>query len=166
MKLSIPTVMAIFAISTISNFVSAAPATIEWFEPEHYRDVKPSNGSKSAFQKRVFKELDIHFIKLAESLPADHLLQIKVTNLDLAGDVKYMVGPSNSTIRVIDNLYIPRIEFSYQLLDGEKNIVQSGEENIKDMGFNVGVNTFKSESYSYEKKLIADWFHKTFPERK
>ncbi|MDG1732283.1 MAG: DUF3016 domain-containing protein [Thalassotalea sp.] len=141
--------------------VQAATVEIEWFEPEHYRDIKVANGGKKAFQERVFKDLESYFIEFAASLPEKQVLKLKVTDIDLAGDIKYMVGPNNQTMRVISDLYFPRMKFSYQLTEGVK-VLQSGEENIKDMGFNMSSAHHNRDSFYYEKEMIKDWFEDTF----
>lgn len=165
MKKLMSMLLVLCSFTVVSN-VSAAEVEIEWFEPEHYRDVKPSSGSKSAFQKRVFRELTEHFSELAAKLPENQTLKIKVTDVDLAGDIRYMVGPNNLTLRVVENIYFPRMEFSYQLLDSTQQVLKSGDENIKDMAFNSGIHTRRSnDSYYYEKQLLSDWYHDSFEQQ-
>lgn len=157
----------VFGSFIFSANAFAASSEVEWVKPENFSDIRPANESRSRYHKRVFKHLEEHFAELAEKLPADQTLKIQVNNLDLAGDVRYMVGPNNSTVRVIQDIYFPKIRFNYQLVDKIDVQITSGEADIKDMSFNTGIrNNMTSDSFYYEKEMISDWFKKTFPKSK
>lgn len=159
--------IAIISLSIFTVPALAGQAEVEWVKPEKFTDIKPANESRSNLHKRIFKELEQHFAELAEKLPEDQILKVSVTNLDLAGHVRYMVGPNNATVRVVDDLYFPRMKFDYQLIANDKSVVSTAKVDIKDMSFNTGIrSSFSSESFYYEKNMIDDWFYETFPEVK
>ncbi|WNC71792.1 DUF3016 domain-containing protein [Thalassotalea psychrophila] len=167
MNKMIKVIAAIMSLSMFTVPAFAGQAEIDWVEPDKFTDIRPGNESRSNMQKRVFKELEQHFSELAEKLPAEQTLKISVTNLDLAGDIRYMVGPNNSTIRVVEDLYFPKMKFDYQLVSSDKSIISTAKADIKDMSFNTGVRrSMSSEAFYYEKNMIDDWFYKTFPETK
>ncbi len=150
---------------SISQQASAAQSKVEWFEPEHYVDVRAANQNRISYRKQVFRAFEKHIAKRAEKLPSDHTLVMKFTDVDLAGDVRYMVGPNNSDIRVIKDIYIPRLKFEYKLLDSNDKVVKEASENIKDMGFfSNSTKRRNSDSFHYEKELLDDWFKDAFPE--
>lgn len=157
--------LALGSFVTVSSSVFAAGSEVEWFEPEHYSDIRPANENRKSYRKRVFKSLEKHIAKQSSKLPSDQTLIMKFTDVDLAGDVRYMVGPNNMDVRVIKDIYIPRLKFEYKLLDGDKQVIQQGAENIKDMSFTMNTNLRRNhESYYYEKNLLDDWFKSTFKE--
>ncbi|WOH37004.1 DUF3016 domain-containing protein [Thalassotalea fonticola] len=157
----------VITVSMFAPAVFAGQAEVEWIKPEKFTDIKPANESRSHLQKRIFKELEQHFSELAEKLPDGQMLKVSVTNLDLAGDVRYMVGPNNATIRVVEDLYFPKMKFDYQLIASDQSVISTAKADIKDMSFNTGVrSSFSSESFHYEKTMIDDWFYQTFPETK
>ena len=153
-----------------SQAQAAANVEVTWENPKEYTDVKPSNESRKHFRKRVFKQLDNHFVELAEKLPDGQTLQVTVTDLDLAGQVwpaSFVgFGNSGSDVRLIKRIDIPRMTFSYKLLDADKNVIQeSSEVKIKDMGFQDRLtSSFRDEPFRYEKQMIKDWFNDEFPE--
>lgn len=160
-------IAAIISVSIFSGPVLAGQAEIEWIKPEKFTDIRPANESRSNLHKRIFKELEQHFSQLAEKLPEGQMLKVSVTNLDLAGDVRYMVGPNNATIRVVEDLYFPKMKFDYQLIASDKSVISTAKVDIKDMSFNTGVrSSLSSKAFHYEKSMIDDWFYKTFPETK
>jgi hypothetical protein len=140
--------------------VHAADVKVTWTEPSKYRDIYSGNQGKKRFRESTFKELEKHLLKLAKALPESQKLEIDVTDVDLAGDVN---SSSMRDIRVIKEIYFPRIKFSYKLINEELAIIQSGDVNIKDMNFMMGISSrYRNKSLGYEKKLLDDWFKDQF----
>ena len=115
---------------------SAATSEVKWTNPDKYRDVDAGDGHRAKFKARIFANFEEHFSLLAEKLPEGQTLLIDVKDVDLAGDVHQNM----QRIRVIKEIFFPRIEFSYQVLDGNKNVLTSGDVNLKDMSFMMGSN--------------------------
>lgn len=151
--------------------LSKADVEINWQNPENYRDVRPTSETRTSFREHVFSQLGEYMEKLAETLPDQHTLQITVTDLDLAGEVwpaSFVgLGTSASDVRIIKNIDIPRISFSYSMRSNNKNnkdVVKQGEVDLKDMGFMDRPNRFfDSDNLRYEKTMLKNWFEDTFP---
>jgi hypothetical protein len=147
---------------------------IAWHEPQKFRDVKHPTMSRKRYRESVFKELESYFEELTEALPDGQVLNINVTELDLAGTVQTqsMAGLSlysqNSfsdmnEYRIMRNIDIPRMTFSYTLKDEKGQLIQQDEVALKDLNYLTRVNTIrKSTSLRYEKSMISSWFEKTF----
>lgn len=142
----------------------AADVTIEWLTPEKYRDIRSDAESQKSFQERVITALTDHFENAAAAtLPVDQTLYLTITDVDLAGDVDYFFFRSPQPVRVMRDIYFPSIEFNYVLKDADGNVLKSGEENIKDMGYLFsGTVHIKDSPFDYEKRMIDDWFKKNF----
>lgn len=154
-----------FGLST--HTFAQAEVEIVWDKPEKYRDVKPSNESRKKFREATFERLDKYLNKLATALPDDKKLLMQVSDLDLAGQVwpaSFVgMGHSSSDVRVIKDIDIPRMTFSYQLLDKSGQVVQQASVNLKDMAFlNRSNHLFKSEPLRYEKNMLKNWFEQEF----
>jgi hypothetical protein len=140
---------------------------IEWDNPEKYRDVRPSNESRKRFRDSTFKRINEYMNKLALALPENKKLLMKVSDLDLAGEVfpaSFVgLGHSTSDVRVIKSIDIPRMKFSYQLLDESGQVLQQADVNLKDMSFLDRSNhSFRSEPLRYEKNMLKRWFEQEF----
>jgi len=145
---------------TLTVAAHAATVNIQWQHPDKYTDVQAGEGSQQAFQKRVFSQLDKHFAKLAKKLPADQQLNIKVTNLDLAGDVNF---GNAQRIRIVRDIFIPRMVLSYQLLDSSGKTLKKQQVKLQDLSFMNNISLkYQNDSLGYEKNMIDNWFKKTF----
>lgn len=154
---------------TVFAPTQAAEVKITWEEPESYSDVKPTNESRKRFRERTLQELEEHIVDLASDLPESQVLSMTVTNVDLAGQVwpSQFVGFGNgagSDVRIIKRVDIPRMTFSYSLANADGQVILSGEDvKLKDMDFmESNIRRNRTESLSYEKAMLNDWFSDTF----
>ncbi|MDP5032030.1 MAG: DUF3016 domain-containing protein [Paraglaciecola sp.] len=166
-KLIVPLVASSLALISVPSF-SQAEVEVNWQNPESYRDVRPTGESRKRFREHTFAELQDYIVKLAEQLPQGQKLTLNVTNLDLAGQVwpASFVGLGHSTndVRVVKNIDIPRMSFSYTLTNKAGEIVQQAEVDLKDMAFMDRANRFfDSENLRYEKNMLKSWFDAEFP---
>ena len=154
---------------TVFAPTQAAEVKITWEEPESYSDVRPTNESRKRFRERTLQELEEHIVDLASDLPESQVLSMTVTNVDLAGQVwpSQFVGFGNgagSDVRMIKRVDIPRMTFSYSLANADGQVILSGEDvKLKDMDFmESNIRRNRTESLSYEKAMLNDWFSDTF----
>jgi len=145
--------------------LQAAQVNLNWQQPENYRDIEAGNlGSNIKYQQRVIDQLGEYIQEAADKyLAPDQRLNMTITDIDLAGDVRYFFTRFPEGVRVVSDVYFPSIEFSYELLDGNNKLVISGEENVKDMGFLFsGTHMVRNAPLGYEKRMIDNWFRETF----
>lgn len=158
--------VALAVSSTSFAAEEADRVEITWEEPKSYTDIRPSNESRKGFRDRVFHNIEEHMEELAEDLPEGYTLKMTVTDVDLAGQVwpNRFVGVGRAAaadVRVVDRLFIPRMEFSYSLADAQGNEVKSAEVNLKDMAFQDRiVRRRHTDSFVYEKAMLSEWFDK------
>jgi len=143
--------------------VSAGEVKVEYKDYKKFTDMKPANEPRGSYEKRTMASFDKIFADLAKKLPEGYSWNVVVTDIDLAGDVNYMFTQTGQQIRVIKDIFIPRINFSYTLFDQNKAVV--AEENdlkLKDMGFMSRIsNTRADQPFEHEKVMLERWFKDT-----
>lgn len=145
------------------SLANAADVEVMWTNPGKYSDIDAGNEHKKHFKTRVFKKFEEHFAKLAMALPDEQKLVLDITNVDLAGDVNF--GGINR-VRIIKDLYFPKMKFSYQLLDADRRVIKGEDVSIKDMSFLMHSRLkYNNQTLGYEKEMLDDWFRKTFMEK-
>ncbi len=132
-------------------------ATVTLINPRDFSDIDTGNfGIQSDFEQSVAK-------KLAEAL-ADHFketdvtIDITFTNIDLAGETRYNM----QEIRVLKDLYIPRMSFEYVIKDIAGNIMLADTVDIKDMGY-LSKRLFgmkANDLIGYDKRMLIEYFEK------
>ena len=106
----------LFTVFGSSTRALGADVEVNWLEPDTYRDILPGEQHRKSFRERIFTSLNKHFAKISDQLPENQVLKVNVSNLDLAGDTLHA---GSKRIRIIKEIYFPRIEFSYQLINKE-----------------------------------------------
>jgi hypothetical protein len=138
----------------------AADIKVTWTNPDKYRDIHSGRDGKKRFRESTFRELEMHLSKLAKALPESQILDIEISDLDLAGDVH---GGGIRDRRVKKDIYFPRIKFSFKLINPEQAIIHSGNVNLKGMNFMMGGRLrYKNKTLGYEKQLLDEWFKGSF----
>ncbi|MEO2268673.1 DUF3016 domain-containing protein [Pseudoalteromonas pernae] len=148
-------------VTSVSSY--AGEAKIKWGDLKDYTDARPANETRKGFQERLVKRFDKHFnFEAQNNLPEGYVFSAEIKDLDLAGDVRYGMNE----FRVIESLYIPRIEFSYQLTDKDGKVLSEGDVKIKDMGFMDRMRSIHADKeFYYDFRLISSWFQDTlYPE--
>lgn len=156
-------IIAFYSFASLSGVANAATAEVTWTDYEKYRDIDPGEGHRKHFRENTFYNFEKHFTKLAAKLPEGQVLKIEVTDVDLAGDTH---AAGISRLRIVKDIYFPRMKFSYQLLDAGGNELEANAVELKDMSFMMSATLrYKNESLRYEKQMIDDWFFDTFENR-
>lgn len=151
--------LSILAISS----AMAGEVKVEYKDYKKFTDMKPANEARGAYEKRTMASFDKIFADLAKELPEGYSWNVIVTDIDLAGDVNHMYTQTGQQIRVIKDLFIPRINFSYSLLDQNKVVVAEEKDlKLKDMGFMSRSSANRSNApFEYEKVMLERWFKDT-----
>jgi hypothetical protein len=139
--------------------------------PGEFRDfsVNGLNEEKSA---RILKaELADVLPRVAgRYLPEDNTLHITFTDIDMAGEIQPWRNIHNADIRYVEQIYPPRLQFSYSLVNDQTGeTIAEGEDKISDMAFqmNAGASIrMRHQSFFYETELLSDWIRQTFRDLK
>lgn len=115
----------------------------------------------SIFQAELKPELE----RLAKKyLKEGQVLTLNFTDIDMAGDIQPWRNRYNADIRYVEDIYRPRLEFTYSLADADGNILDEGEADIVDLAFMMNtMGTFRAHhmSFFYEIDLLSNWMRKT-----
>ncbi|RUO76853.1 DUF3016 domain-containing protein [Pseudidiomarina taiwanensis] len=158
---------SIILLAGLLSFPALAATTqVTFKDPESYRDIEAVNELQSRFEEKIFTGLREHFTALGELLPESNQLNITVTELDITGRVEPTFGVGGAqAMRVVDRIDFPRIHFSYTYTDASGQVVKTEEVKLNDVGFEQGMRralrSGRDQLY-YEKKLLDEWFYKSF----
>jgi hypothetical protein len=163
MKKFIVMLLTLMVTTPLMSNAVAGSSEVTWGDYKKFRDIHSGNENRKSFRERTFKQFEQHFTKLSAQLPEKQLLKINMTNVDLAGDTH--IGGINQT-RIVKELYFPRLNFSYELLDEKGNTLKAETIELKDMNFMSGAQLkYRNKALGYEKKMIDAWFKESFADR-
>lgn len=150
------------ALLAFSAPASAGEAWVEWKDPDGYTDIRSGAQSAEGMRKSIAKSLGGEFGELAALLPPGYRLSVTVTDLDLAGEVDPVPTRQMRGIRVLKDIYFPRMTFDYRLTDaGGAVLLGQSAVQLKDMQYLTSSRTARTGDPFYsERKMICDWFNK------
>lgn len=159
MRTSIPTRLlpALAAVLACAGVLSPAGAAgsvdVVFVEPAKFADA----GRGEAEIARTVRALEAAFRSLAPRLPDGQQLSVRVTQLDLAGELK--PARAGAELRVLSGRADwPRMELSYTLVQGGRTL-KSGSARLADMAYlQQPLGTREGEPYAYEQRMIERWF--------
>ena len=150
------------AIACFSTSASAGEAKVVWQDPDGYTDIRPGNQSIKSMRSGIEKSIGGEFSELAGQLPEGYVLDVTVTDLDLAGEIDPIPTRSMDQIRVLKDIYFPRMTFDYRLTGSDGAVLLAEQKvELKDMQYlsNMRV-TRSSEAFYSERRMVRDWFSK------
>ena len=163
--------IALLVAGVLTTHAQAGEVQLTWQEPEKFADIRSTGETRDAFQARVTEDLSKVFVDLAKKLPDGVTWIVTVTDIDLAGEVRPMMRHGTGDIRVVKDIYWPRLSIRYSMLDARGQVISEGKEDIKDMSFMLGnPMAARNTAFQYEEKMLRDWFNrqqrdKRFPAR-
>ncbi len=141
----------------------AGEVKVEYKDYKKFTDMKPANEPRGSYERRTMASFDKIFADLAKELPEGYSWTVVVTDIDLAGDVNHMITQTGQQIRVIKDVFIPRINFSYTLVDQNKKLVAEQKDiKLKDMGFMTRISNVRADRpLEHERVMLDRWFKDT-----
>jgi hypothetical protein len=154
--------LAILAVGSL--FASDSAVTnvmVNFNEPGRFRDARSYfNGDTN---QSYLTELSKHLQKEAtRQIPANYKLEVTITEIDLAGEFD-PTNPNLQDVRILKDIYIPRLNLSFKLIDAGGKTVKEGERRLSDPNFlqNIGV-VGRDQPLHHDKALLTNWARKEF----
>jgi hypothetical protein len=168
MKTKLP-LLAFFSLVAAGVAMAAAPdkpaAAIEvtFVAAEKFTDVKDYYMDSDRGRESVLGELKQHLVTHgAKYLAKGERLQITVTDVDLAGDFEPWRGINFQDIRIVKDIYPPRVDLEFKLLDAEGKVISEGKRQLRDLGYLMGMAMPTSDPLRYDKEMLNDWLRQEF----
>ncbi|HEY6894615.1 MAG TPA: DUF3016 domain-containing protein [Rhodanobacteraceae bacterium] len=144
-----------------------ARVQIDWTKPENFSEEKTYSGTGLGRQNpdEWLGDLASHLRYRAERvLPEDQHLKVTFTNVQLAGTYEPWRGPRWDDVRVIKNIYPPRIDLKFTLTDASGAVVKEGERQLRDPAFMQRGALNSTDPLRFEKRMLDDWLRSDFGE--
>ena len=141
------------------------PVSVRWSDPAQFDEIRYRRGSRSLDDGAWIEKLARHLRKSAASrLAPGQTLDVTITNIDRAGDHEPWRGPWYQDIRVIRDIYPPRMTLDFSLRDANGQVISQGERKLSDVGFTLGGSPIDSDPLRFEKRMIDAWLRRELGE--
>ena len=151
------------ALVLVAGCTAAAPVdespariSIAFIEPEKFTDARRAELEPTS--TGIVGELQKFIITTgARYIPENMKLNIRITDIDLAGDFELFRGPQADQVRIVKGLYPPHIVLEFEIIDSAATVVKSGKRDLTDINYQLR-SVYPREDYlRYEKDILRDW---------
>jgi len=135
------------------------PVSVKWDDPAKFTEIRQSSNRFEAERGDWVQQLARYLqTPAAKPLQPGQTLDVTLVDIKRAGDYEPWHGPRGRDIRIMRDIYPPRISLQYTLKDATGRIVSEGDARLSDSGYlhNLGLKS-DSDPLRYEKRLIDDW---------
>ncbi len=145
---------------------TAARVTVAWPDVATLSETKESHGRGWQRGEAWLVELRKHVVRVAErTLPPGDRLEVTFTDIKLAGSFEPWRGPQLDDVRIVKDIYPPRIDLRFVRRGADGQVVAEGERALRDPGFLTRSIANARDPLRYEKRLLDEWLRREFGER-
>jgi hypothetical protein len=165
-KLSLMVVLGLVAVgaAVAASADKPAPAVeVTFVAPEKFTDAKQDYMDTDRGRDAILSELKDHLQKRgAKYLSANQRLEIKVTEVDLAGDFEPWRGPHFHDVRIVKDLYPPRVHLEFRLIGDDGQVLTEGKRQLRDIGYMMTMAMPTSDPLRHDKEMLTSWLRQEF----
>lgn len=167
MKTKLLLFAALFGLGVVGSASAEDAATtnpkvkVEFVNLEKFSDVRDSYMPTEKGQAANAETIRQYIVQQASQyVPDGYTLDVSITNIDMAGDFEPWGKPGADDVRIVKDIYPPRIDLSFKLTDSAGKVVKEGTRELRDLNFLMKINIRTSDPFRHEKSLIDDWVKK------
>ncbi|MFA6229233.1 MAG: DUF3016 domain-containing protein [Rhodanobacter sp.] len=167
-------VLAATAIGTVALSPVAAAAAphaepadarvqVTFRNPQNFSEEREFGMQDRSLHKTYLETLKTYLVKRATAMLApDQRLQVTITDIKLAGAYEPWRGPQWGYVRMMRDMYPPRIDLDFILTDGNGKVLRQGSRKLRNLGYlSSGVSTpGDTDSLRYDKALFDRWLRR------
>lgn len=140
--------------------VAPGIVSVTYDNPETF-DQGRTGGRETAQARRAWVDALSQYLaeRAAPQLPQGQRLEVHITDVQRAGNFEPWRGPRGADVRIVRDIYPPRIDLRFKLLDGDGRLLREGRRPLRDATFMMRPDLHPNDPLRYEKSLLDDWLH-------
>lgn len=134
------------------------PVSVSWGDPSGFTEIRHSRNRFEARRGDWVRDIARHIAKRgAGALAPGERLEVEILDIERAGD--FEPAGHGDHVRIVRDIYPPRIHLRYSRHDAAGRMVDSGERELTDLAFlhRAGGTVSMSDALRHEKRLVDDW---------
>lgn len=133
-----------------------AAVQVTYQNPEQFTDMARAYPAGEGADQGYMREFERYVERVgANRLPSGYTLTLTILDVDMAGDFEPHRGPDFADIRLVKQIYPPRIHLEYRLTGPAGEVVSEGERRLSDTAFDWRLDpTDRNDPLRHEKALI------------
>ncbi|MFN7137352.1 MAG: DUF3016 domain-containing protein [Thermomonas sp.] len=144
---------------------ASGPVSVAWSNPADFSEITASGNRQAAAQGDWLLQLAQYMRKqAARQLPPGYRLELTIEDIKRAGQYEPWRGVGAQDVRIIRDIYPPRMTVRFRELDATGKVVAEGQRQLTDPAFLVNSGMINdTDPLRYEKRMIDTWLRREFP---
>ena len=140
------------------------PVQVAWNDPATFREITYGRDRVDTRRGVWIEQLAVYLRTQAERrLPAGEQLQVTLLDVDRAGEYEPWQGPDYDDVRMMRDIYPPRITLEFRRLDATGQVIDEGRRQLTDMAYLSRPGSGRdNDPLLYEKRVLDDWLRREF----
>ncbi|WEN15054.1 DUF3016 domain-containing protein [Rhodanobacter sp. AS-Z3] len=148
--------LLVCAVASAAQVVDSV--NVHYRNPDNFTEMKRSFGMNRVDTNAYLVPLKRHIEqRAARILTPGERLDIEVTDVDRAGEYEPWRGPDFNRVRIIKDVYPPRIDLNFTLYGADGKVLRQGSRSLRDLSFLDRMGASAQDPLRYEKSLIDRW---------
>lgn len=144
-----------------------SPVQVRWTDPATFSELRYSRNRWEAQRGDWVHDLaDYLQQRASKQLAPGQRMDVELTDIKRAGDYEGWHGPQWNDVRVMRDIYPPRITLNFTLYGADGQVLEQGERKLLDSSYlmnnSIGLNT---DPLRYEKRMLDDWLRRQFRDK-
>jgi hypothetical protein len=137
--------------------------SVVFFEPEKFTEVSDRYLGSDQGRDDILNLLKDYLQERAQNFVREgEKLSITITDVDLAGEYEPWHRGFAQDVRIVKDLYPPRIKLAFKLTAADGTVIKEGARDLRNHSFLASSGLPNNESYRHEKALLDDWLRAEF----
>ncbi|WFF81019.1 DUF3016 domain-containing protein [Delftia tsuruhatensis] len=144
--------------------VPAGIVSVTFDDPSRF-DALRSGPGETDKARRAWVDALAQFLaeRAAPRLSQGQRLEVHLTDVQRAGSFEPWRGPQAADVRIVRDIYPPRIDLRFKLLDADGKLLREGSRQLRDATFMMRPDLYPNDPLRYEKTLLDDWLRAELP---
>ena len=151
-----------FSTAPLAGAIDETPrVSVVFVEPDRFTDASDSEMERSS--RAILLRLERFIVYDAPRyLPQSMRLEIRITDIDLAGDIRLFRDLGLGPVRVNRSIFPPRLVLQFRITEANQQTVKEGQRHLSDLDYQLRVEFPRQDYLRYEKGLLAVWLRNEF----
>jgi hypothetical protein len=138
--------------------------SVSWTDPSKFSEITSSGNQHEAAEGDWLTQIAKYTrSETSKYLPAGHTLELTILDIKRAGQFEPWHGPGRHDVRIIRDIYPPRMTVQFRQVDAAGQVVAVGERKLTDMGFLTHTGSMlDNDPLRYEKRMLDTWVRREF----
>jgi hypothetical protein len=144
------------------NLPEQGPVSVQWSDPAKFSEIRGSANRNEAERGDWVTDIATYLRERAERrLPGDERLEVTITDIRRAGNFEPWRGVQYQDVRILRDLYWPRIAIDFKRTRADGSVVAEGQRVLSDPAYLSNASVIgEGDPLRYEKALIERWLRR------